>query len=108
MITGAGYLSFSDVTNSSYHKNSNLGDSNKATGCYIVTDSNLLPTSSWTVEQLEENGYYGNDGTVIGPLGGSRGTPYTLVPVVPRVTESSLSVNPQEKKLNVSVTVTPK
>ena len=91
----------SDVTNSVYRYA--LPESNKATGCYQDT-----PSDSWTKEQLEEAGYYGNDGTVIGPLGGARNTPFTLVPIIPRVTENTLKVDPQKQELNVTVTVTPK
>ena len=82
-------------------------NSNKYTGCY--TSSTYASTvADWTIYKLEDNGYFGNDGTVIGPLGGTRNTPFTLEPVVPRVTESSLKVDPQKKELNVTVTVTPK
>ena len=81
-----------------------FADTNKLTGCY--NDGDI--TSDWTINQMEENGYFGNDGTVVGPLGGARNTPFTLVPVVPRVTESTLKVDPEKKELNVSVTVSPK
>ena len=85
------------------HKYS-LDDTNKLTGCY--QDSYI--TSDWSIYKLEDNGYFGNDGTVIGLLGGTRNTPFTLVPVVPRVTESTLKVDPTNKKLDVTVTVSPK
>lgn len=82
-------------------------NSNKYTGCY--TSSTYASTvADWTIYKLEDNGYFGNDDTVIGPLGGTRNTPFTLEPVVPRVTESSLKVDPQKKELNVTVIVTPK
>ena len=81
-------------------------NTNKYTGCYSSTYAS--PVADWTIYKLEDNGYFGNDGTVIGPLGGTRNTPFTLEPVVPRVTESSLKVDPQKKELNVTVTVTPK
>lgn len=82
-------------------------NSNKYTGCY-TSDVYASSVADWTIYKLEDNGYFGNDGTVIGQLGGTRNTPFTLVPVVPRVTESSLKVDPQKKELNVTVTVTPK
>lgn len=82
-------------------------NSNKYTGCYN-SDVFASSVADWTIYKLEDNGYFGNDGTVIGPIGGKRNTPFTLVPVVPRVTESSLKVDPQKKELNVTVTVTPK
>lgn len=81
--------------------------SNKYTGCYTGSEYGNT-VADWTIYKLEDNGYFGNDGTVIGPLGGTRNTPFTLEPAVPRVTESSLKVDPQKKELNVTVTVTPK
>lgn len=99
-----GTPSYSELINC-YGGGSN--NTNKYTGCY--TSSTYASTvADWTIYKLEDNGYFGNDGTVIGPLGGTRNTPFTLEPVVPRVTESSLKVDPQKKELNVTVTVTPK
>lgn len=79
-----------------------ISSENKYTGCY----DELLDYSKMTQDDIIANGHVGNDGTAIGPLGGT--TPFTLVPTVPRVTESSLKVDPQKKELNVTVTVTPK
>lgn len=95
------YIGYSELINCSY---SAIGTANKFTGCY--QDGNI--TSDWSIYKLEDKGYFGNDGTVIGPLGGARNTPFTLVPVVPRVTESTLKVDPTNKKLDVTVTVSPK
>lgn len=101
----ANLLYYSELINCSY--NSSVGTGSKLTGCY--QDSNSGSTmADWSVYKLEDAGYFGNDDTVIGQLGGTRNTPFTLVPVVPRVTESSLKVDPQKKELNVTVTVTPK
>lgn len=97
----SGWLRDSEIINSSYN---NLNESCKQTGCY----QNNSDISDWSIYKLEDNNYFGNDGTVIGPLGGSRNTPFTLVPVVPRVTESTLKVDPTNKKLDVTVTVSPK
>ena len=60
----------------------------------------------YTTADLASLGYYGNDGTIIGPLGGN--TPYTLTPAVPHVTESSMKVDTEKKQLNVTLTVSPK
>lgn len=95
---------YSELINCYYRGSDN---SNKYTGCY-TSDVYASSVADWTIYKLEDNGYFGNDGTVIGPIGGKRNTPFTLVPVVPRVTESSLKVDPQKKELNVTVTVTPK
>lgn len=53
---------------------------------------------------LESNNYKGTDGTIIGMFGGS--IPYSLVPNVPTVTESKVSVDTSTKKLNVTLKVT--
>ena len=68
--------------------------------CYYG-DNNL----SYDSEELTTNGYLGNDGTIIGPLGGT--TPYTLVPDVPQVTVSNFKVDHQKEELNVTLTATP-
>jgi hypothetical protein len=60
----------------------------------------------YTTADLASLGYYGNDGTIIGPLGGN--TPYTLTPAVPHVTESSMKVDTEKKQLSVTLTVSPK
>lgn len=88
----------------------------KLINCYLSlgsTDCEIINCYSGTNDiesknkkTLESNGYYGNDGTIIGVFGGN--TPYTLVPSVPKVTESSLKVDPQKKVLNVTLTVSPK
>lgn len=53
---------------------------------------------------LESNSYQGTDGTIIGMFGGS--IPYSLVPNVPTVTESKVTVDTANKKLNVTLKVT--
>lgn len=97
-------LQYSELINC-YYKGEH--STNKYTGCYTGSEYGIT-VAGWTIYKLEDNGYFGNDGTVIGPLGGTRNTPFTLEPAVPRVTESSLKVDPQKKELNVTVTVTPK
>lgn len=79
-----------------------FNDDCQLTDCYGVT----FDTKTYTSEELETNGYLGNDGTIIGPLGGN--TPYTLVPTVPHVTEASLKVDPKKQELNATLTVSPK
>lgn len=49
--------------------------------------------------------YVGTDGTIIGIYGGE--TPYTLEPTVPKVTDSDLQLDMENKKLNVNLTVSP-
>ena len=56
-----------------------------------------------TKSQLQDKGYIGTDGTVVGPLGGS--APFTLIPSQPYVASGSVTYNKSTKKLNVNVTV---
>lgn len=56
-------------------------------------------------ETLIGNGYFGNDGTVVGIYGGT--TPFTLEPAVPKVTNSLMQLDTENKKLNVTLTVSP-
>ena len=53
---------------------------------------------------LKSNNYLGADGTIIGMFGGT--IPYSLVPNVPTVTESKVTVDTTNKKLNVTLKVT--
>lgn len=53
---------------------------------------------------LQSNNYLGTDGTIIGMFGGS--IPYSLVPNVPTVTDSKVTVDTANKKLNVTLKVT--
>ena len=59
-----------------------------------------------TVDSRKNKGYFGKDKTVVGVEGGS--TPYTLNPSGPKETSSTIKVNDTEKKLEVSITVSPK
>ena len=52
---------------------------------------------------LVNNKYLGTDGTVVGSGGGT--TPYTLVPSTPKVTDYTIRVDPDTKKLNVNIKV---
>ena len=59
-----------------------------------------------TVDDRLNKGYICKDGTVVGVEGGK--TPYTLMPSGPKETSSTVKVSDSEKKLNVSITVSPK
>ena len=74
--------------------------------CWNVDNSNLLNKNvdcKFDDTQLQNNGYLGTDGTVVGITGGS--TPFTLVPTVPKVTDYTIKVDPETKKLNVNLKV---
>ena len=64
-------------------------------------------TSAWlSVDNRLNKGYICKDGTVVGVEGGK--TPYSLTPSGPKETSSTVKVSDSEKKLNVSITVSPK
>jgi len=74
--------------------------------CWNVSNSNLLNNNVECIYDdayLQSNGYLGTDGTVVGITGGS--TPFSLVPAVPKVTDYTIKVDPETKKLNVNLKV---
>lgn len=77
------------------------------TDCYAVNKSVNTPNKwlshQYTMEELFNNGFLGDDGTVVGSQGGN--TPFTLVPAVPKVTERTIKVDTEGRKLNVSLKV---
>ena len=60
----------------------------------------------FSVDDRLNKGYICKDGSVGGVEGGK--TPYTLTPSGPKETSSTVKVSDSEKKLNVSITVSPK
>ena len=68
--------------------------------CYYDT------SCSWDAATFEELDYLGNDGKVVGYMGGS--SPYTLELSVPKVTESEISLDPSTRVLNVNLKVSAK
>ena len=69
----------------------------------VYFDSN----DDWlSVDDRLNKGYICKDGTVVGVEGGK--TPYSLTPSGPKETSSTVKVSDSEKKLNVSITVSPK
>lgn len=63
-------------------------------------------TDGLSVIDKLNKGYICKDGTVVGVEGGK--TPYSLTPSGPKETSSTVKVSDSEKKLNVSITVSPK
>lgn len=80
-----------------------VGTSSVTQGCYYDT------SSGFSNSKLQENGYLGTDGTVVGIYGGS--TPYSdakmFTPSAPKVTSSKLNLDAEKKELNVNLTVSP-
>lgn len=63
--------------------------------------------SDWlSVDDRRNKGYICKDGSVVGVEGGK--TPYTLTPSGPKETSSTVKVSDSDKKLNVTITVSPK
>lgn len=78
--------------------------------CFYLSSNygNLLSNTcdcQYDTSTLQSNGYLGTDGTIVGIYGGD--TPYTLEPSVPKVTSSDLKLDMEQKKLNVTLTVSP-
>ena len=84
--------------------NSNVGNS-ILQSCYGVNSGGNLLTDR-SKDDLLANGYLGNDGTIVGIYGGN--TPYVvdMLPAAPKVTDSSVKLDLENKKLNVSLKVT--
>lgn len=95
---GSGILSSTVLLNSSI--GISVGSSSVTQNCYPG-----LYMNSSTCESTPQSSYVGTDGTIIGIKGGE--TPYTLEPTVPKVTDSNLQLDMENKKLNVNLTVSP-
>ena len=75
-------------------------------GCFQYSNNVLNEsTLNCTLDEatLVNNKYLGTDGTIVGSGGGT--TPYTLVPSTPKVTDYTIKVDPNTKKLNVNIKV---
>lgn len=83
--------------------NSVTTDGHTSTSSYTNCKVSSEDPTSMTAAVLQSKGYLGNDGKVVGPLGGS--TPFTLRPSQPYISSSTLSYSSSTKKLSVNVTV---
>lgn len=76
--------------------------------CYDLTgtDTKVLDENMEAVVNLQQNGYFGTDGTVVGIYGGDW-LPYSESPTVPAVKASASSVkyDPEKNQLDVNITV---
>lgn len=90
-----------------FYYNENIGSTSSATNCWFGVGGFSMSSStincSWSKYDLENKGYIGTDGTVIGIEGGS--TPFTLEPSVPKVTNSTVAYDAANKLLKVNLTV---
>ena len=92
-------LANTEFVNSYIIKNNSLKLSSNCTttGCYFGEVA-----LNYDSEDIATNGYYGTDGTIIGPLGGT--TPFTLTPDLPKVKVGDIKVDTQKQELNVTLT----
>lgn len=60
--------------------------------------------TKWSKEEMIAKGCLGNDGTVVGPEGG--GAPYSLIPTGIKVRESKLTIDGENRTLNVKIKLT--
>lgn len=106
---GGYYLNNCTLLNCLYNTNSNsnsLVDSScTLQSCYGVENGHN-PLTDMATSTLLAEGYLGNDGTIVGIYGGN--TPYVsgLDPSAPKVTDSTVKLDLDKKKLNVSLKVT--
>lgn len=94
-----------NISTSTGNYNSRIGSSCQLVNCYAIDNGdNSLQTL--TIEELTTNKYFGNEGTIVGPYGGN--TPFvdSLAPAAPKVSDSSIALDLDNKKLNVSLKVT--
>ena len=68
--------------------------------CYEVT------IDAENVVGYGSSSYLGSDGTMVGCYGGQH--PFRLTPELPRVTKSAVQVDAENKKLNVTLTLSKK
>ena len=75
------------------------------TNCWTYSSDWDPYTRPWELSKtyLSEHNYIGNDGTVVGPLGGQ--APFTFIPSQPYVSASTVAYDASTKKLNVNITV---
>lgn len=98
--------------NTAYPSSFTFSASSSCQNCYVGDFTMTQYTEEKTgmkyhtvdADWLQGNGYLGFDGTIIGMFGGT--IPYSLVPNVPTVTESKVTVDTSTKKLNVTLKVT--
>lgn len=93
-----------NITSSSDY-NSGIKSSCTTVNCYAI-DNGQKSFEGITKDELTANKYFGNDGTIVGPFGGN--TPFVddIAPAVPKVSNPSISLDLDNKLLNVSLKVT--
>ena len=104
------------LINTLYHKIENYDPAEKCIqqDCYATEEAIASNVDEWgsnnkliiTEEQLHQNNYLGTDGTIIGKSGGAR--PFNLDMHIPIVTKNNFSIDQNNKKASINVSVTAK
>lgn len=106
-ISGLGTMESSVFTNTLFNTNYGaIGSSSTQTNCYLVDNYSGVCDESTLESRYDLSEYRGTDGTEIGVYGGT--TPFTLDPQVPKVTESTFTVDTSTNKLTVKLKVSAK
>ena len=104
---GLGTMESSVFTNTLFNTSGgSIGSSSSQTNCYFVDDSSGACDENTLENRFPFNDYKGTDGTDVGVYGGT--TPFTLDPQVPKVTESTFTVDTNTNKLKVELKVSAK
>lgn len=104
------------LINTLYHKIENYDPTKNCIqqDCYATEEAIASNVDEWgsnnkliiTEEQLRQNNYLGTDGTIIGKSGGAR--PFNLDMHIPIVTKNIFSIDQNNKKASINVSVTAK
>lgn len=104
------------LINTLYHKIENYDPAEKCIqqDCYATEEAIASDVDEWgnknkliiTEEQLRQKNYLGTDGTIIGKSGGAR--PFNLDMHIPIVTKNNFSIDQNNKKASINVSVTAK
>lgn len=104
------------LINTLYHKIENYDPTKNCIqqDCYATEEAIASNVDEWgsnnkliiTEEQLRQNNYLGTDGTIIGKSGGAR--PFNLDMHIPIVTKNNFSIDQNNKKASINVSVTAK
>lgn len=90
-----------------FGSNISVASTSSVKDCWVNTNFKIdyeTLNCSFGKYDLEDKGYIGTDGTVVGIEGGS--APFTLEPSVPKVTNSTVAYDAANKLLKVNLTVT--
>lgn len=104
---GLGTMESSVFTNTLFNiSNGSIGTSSTQTNCYCEDYYHGVCDEGTLESRVDLSEYRGTDGTEVGVYGGT--TPFTLDPQVPKVTESTFTVDTSTNKLTVKLKVAAK